>query len=277
MHQHVSLSVSPVIGLLTDFGSHDNYVGVMKGVMAGIVAGVTFVDLTHEIPPQDIVAGAWALGTGYQYFPAGTVFVCVVDPGVGSERSPVAIHAGNWYFVGPDNGLFHFVLAEQPVHAAVKLTNAAYHLPRVSSTFQGRDLFSPVGAHIAAGRQLHELGEPLEVATLRRLDRLQPVQKPDRLEAEVAYVDHFGNLVTSIALDLLPDFFDRPIVHLLLPRQQFIITERRRFFADQENAEEPFLYVDSSGYIGIAIHNGSAARALGIGRGEAVTLIWRDA
>lgn len=268
---------SAVIGLLTDFGVHDNYVGVMKGVMAGIVPAATFIDLTHEIPPQDVSAGAWALGTGYRYFPAGSVFVCVVDPGVGSTRDAVAIHAGDWYFVGPDNGLFHFVLAEQPVHAAVKLTNPAFHLPTVSSTFQGRDLFSPVGAHIAAGRQLHELGEVLSADTLRRLDLPQPVQKSDRIEADIAYVDHFGNLVTSIALSRLPDFFDWPVVRLLLPRKQLIITERRRFFADQGDDAEPFLYVDSSGYIGIAMRNASAARSLDIGRGEAVTLTWRHA
>ncbi|GCE05620.1 SAM hydrolase/SAM-dependent halogenase family protein [Dictyobacter aurantiacus] len=267
---------SPAIALLTDFGIRDNFVGVMKGVMTRIAPGTTFIDLTHEIPPQDVSAGAWVLGTAYRYFPAGSVFVCVVDPGVGSTRDAVAIHAGDWYFVGPDNGLFHFVLAEQPVHAAVKLTNPAFHLPTVSATFQGRDLFSPVGAHIAAGRHLLELGEPVPADSLRRLDLPGPVLKPDRIEADVSYVDHFGNLVTSIAFAMLPDFFDWPVVRLLLPAKQLIISERRRFFADQGDDAQPFLYVDSSGYIAIAMRNTSAARSLNIGRGEAVTLIWRN-
>ena len=276
MLQTVSSSDTAVIALLTDFGLRDNYVGVMKGVMAGIVPQASFIDLTHEIPPQDVLAGAWAIGTGYRYFPRGSVFVCVVDPGVGSTRAPIAFQAGDWYFVGPDNGLFHFVLAEQSVHTLVKLTNQAYHLPIVSATFQGRDIFAPVAAHIAAGRPLSELGEMLSAGTLRQLELQPPLVKKDRIESEIIYIDQFGNLISSIHLNLLPDFFERPTVRLLLPGKQLMITERRRFFAASDDEQQPFLYVDSSGYIGIAICNGSAARQLDIQRGEAATLLFNN-
>src|SRR6266851_3337280 len=148
----------PVIALLTDFGTGDGDVGVMKGVIAGITPDVHIIDITHDVAPQNIASGAWILAAAYRYFPNNTAFVCVVDPGVGSVRHAIAVHAGDWYFVGPDNGLFSFLLADQTVHMAVSLDNPAYHLPQVSTTFHGRDIFAPVSAHIAHGVSLRELG-----------------------------------------------------------------------------------------------------------------------
>ena len=130
----------PVIALMTDFGIGDGDVGVMKGVIAGITPGAHIIDITHEIAPQQIPSGAWILAAAYRYFPTNTVFVCVVDPGVGSSRGAIALHAGEWFFVGPDNGLFSYVLAEQPVHAAVLLANPAYHRQPVHP--QNRELTS---------------------------------------------------------------------------------------------------------------------------------------
>jgi len=130
----------PVIALLTDFGTGDGDVGVMKGVIAGITPDAHIIDITHDVAPQNIASGAWILASAYRYFPNNTAFVCVVDPGVGSNRGAIAVHAGDWFFVGPDNGLFSYILSEQAVHAAALLSNPAYHLPHVSSTFHGRDL-----------------------------------------------------------------------------------------------------------------------------------------
>ncbi|GCF10479.1 hypothetical protein KDI_40430 [Dictyobacter arantiisoli] len=245
--------------------------------MLGIAPGVSFIDLTHEIAPQNIYAGSLALAESYRYFPAGTVFLCVVDPGVGSARAPIAIHAGNWYFVAPDNGLLHTIIEQQPVHAVVRLSNPNYHLSAVSSTFQGRDIFAPVAAHLAAGVPVQELGEALDVARLQQLDIVQPLVKQDRIEAEIVHVDHFGNLITNISLSLIPDFFTRPGVRLMLPAQQEMITQRRRFFAEQPDDPTPFLLIDSSGAVGIAVCNGSAADFLGVGSGESVTLLWNEA
>jgi S-adenosylmethionine hydrolase len=272
MSESLSSASSAVLALLTDFGVKDGFVGVMKGVIAGIAPGIPTIDITHAIAPQDILAGSLVLGSSYQYFPAGTVFVCVVDPGVGSQRAPLALHAGAWYFVGPDNGLFQLVLEQQTVHEAVLLTHAAYHLPTVSATFQGRDIFAPVAAYLARGVALKDLGEPVALADLCRLDIPRPLQKDDRIEAQVLSIDHFGNLITNIPLALIPDFFTRPAVRLEIPRRQVTVTERRAFFAASMHAQAPFLFVDSSGTIAIAIYKGSAAQHLDIQCGEAVTL-----
>jgi S-adenosylmethionine hydrolase len=169
-HQTTFLQSQPVIALLTDFGQGDGDVGVMKGVIASIAPGAQIIDITHEIAPQNIPSGAWILSTAYRFFPQGTIFVCVVDPGVGSSRNAIAVHTGDKFFVGPDNGLFSYVLAQQTFNNAVVLSNPAYHLPQVSSTFHGRDIFAPAGAHLANGVALSELGTAIDSSKLQRIN-----------------------------------------------------------------------------------------------------------
>src|SRR5215471_10656259 len=119
----------PVIALMTDFGLGDGNVGIMKGVIAGIAPDAHIIDITHDVPQQNVPSGAWILATAYRYFTKNTIYVCIVDPGVGSKRRAIAVHAGDWFFVGPDNGLFSYIFAEPPVHAVVLLSNSIYHLP----------------------------------------------------------------------------------------------------------------------------------------------------
>jgi S-adenosylmethionine hydrolase len=266
--------VHPVIALMTDFGIGDGDVGVMKGVIAGITPGAHIIDITHEIAPQQIPSGAWILAAAYRYFPTNTVFVCVVDPGVGSSRGAIALHAGEWFFVGPDNGLFSYVLAEQPVHAAVLLSNPAYHRQSVSSTFHGRDIFAPVGAHLARGTTstLRELGPALDPATLQRLEVGQPARRGSTIEAHIIHVDNFGNLITNIPLSMVPDLFDVARVQIAFPQNQRVVDRRRRFFADGPDDGQPFIYGDSSGYVGVAVRNGSAAKTLEVGLGTQGTV-----
>lgn len=264
----------PVVAFLTDFGQNDGDVGVLKGVVLNISPDAHTIDITHEVAPQNVASGAWILAASYRYFPKGTVYVCVVDPGVGSTRLPIALHAGDWFFVGPDNGLFSYVLAEQPFHEAVALSNTAYHLPDTSHTFHGRDIFSPVGAHIANGVPLAELGPKLNAAQLIRLDFGQPVRHSSQIEARIVHVDHFGNLITSIPLSMVPDLFSSPHVQLSSATQSVKITERRRFFSEgASDSTAPFIYGDSSGYVGVAVRNGSAAQTLGIGYGTPITFV----
>jgi S-adenosylmethionine hydrolase len=271
-----NVSDYPVVALLTDFGTGEGDIGVMKGVIAGITPNAHIIDITHDIPPQRIASGAWVLAAGYRYFPAGTVFVCVVDPGVGSSRGAIALHAGDWFFVGPDNGLFSYILAEQPAHAAVLLSNPAYHLRQISSTFHGRDIFSPVGAHLVreGAALMRDLGTPIDPATLIRLESTQPVRRGSTIEAHIIHVDNFGNLITSIPLTMLPDLFDLQQVQAIFPQLSGkTVDERRRFFADGPEDGRPFIYGDSSGYIAIAVRNGSAARTLGAAYGDAITFV----
>jgi S-adenosylmethionine hydrolase len=144
--------VPPPITLLTDFGLQDPYVGIMKGVIAGIAPGSPVADLTHLVPPGDIRAGALALLSSARFFPPGTVHLAVVDPGVGSRRRPIAIRAGAFSFVGPDNGLFTYVARfDEADTRVVEIANPAYRLPAVSNTFHGRDIFAPAAAHLAVG------------------------------------------------------------------------------------------------------------------------------
>src|SRR5215469_8053518 len=142
------MAASPVIALLTDFGLEDGYPGIMKGVMLGIAPEARFTDITHLVPEQDVATGAWILHTAWRYFPTGTIFLSVVDPGVGTGRKPIALCADERYFVGPDNGLFSYVLSTARSVTAVQLDRAGYHLPSPSHTFAGRDIFAPCAAHL---------------------------------------------------------------------------------------------------------------------------------
>ncbi len=261
---------------MTDFGLGDGDVGVLKGVALGIAPNAQLIDITHTVAPQNVASGAWILSASYRYFPRGTVFVCVVDPGVGSNRRPIAIAAGDWYFVGPDNGLFSYVFVEQPVHSVVTLSQPAYHLARVSSTFHGRDIFTPVAAHIASGVALSELGASVDPMTLQRLDLgLATRQGNEVLDARILHVDNFGNLVTNISLHLVPDLFSSSQIKATFADQKEGISEVRRFFSDstQSQDKQPFIFGDSSGYVGIAVRNGSAAHTLRVGYGDAMTFV----
>lgn len=275
MNQRISSSLipRPVIAMMTDFGLGDGDVGVMKGVIAGITPDAHIIDITHDVAPQNVSSGAWILASAYRYFPQGTVFVCVVDPGVGSSRGAIAIHAGNWFFVGPDNGLFSYIFVQQPVHQAVVLNNPAYHQPQVSSTFHGRDIFAPAGAHLARGVALHELGSQLDPARLQRLEVDTPVRHGARIHARILHVDRFGNLITSIPLAMVPELFSGSQVHIVFPGTNAVVDRHRRFFAEGPDDNLPFIYGDSSGYVGVAVRNGHAASMLRAGLATPIALI----
>ena len=266
-----STTPRPIVAIMTDFGLGESDVGVMKAVIIGITPDAQIIDITHDIPPQNVASGAWVLSYGYRYYPGGTVFVCVVDPGVGSSRNAIAVHAGDWYFVGPDNGLFSYIYAEQTIHGAVVLSNSAFHLPQVSSTFHGRDIFAPAGAHLARGVALHELGTSLDQEALQRIDVQPPERHGSHIDAQILHVDAFGNLVTNIPLSIVPDLFSSKHVQIVFLTNQVVVDRCRHFFAEGPVDNQPFIFGDSSGYVGVAIQNGNAARSLGLGPGAPIT------
>jgi S-adenosyl-L-methionine hydrolase (adenosine-forming) len=186
----------PVLALVTDFGTRDHYAGTMKGVALGICPDATLVDVTHEVPPHDVLAGALELAACYRYFPAGTVFLVVVDPGVGSARRGIAADTGDYKFVAPDNGVLTLVFDETPPRKIVELTERRYARPTVSRTFEGRDRFAPAAAWLAKGVELSALGRP--AGSIQRLDLPHPKATADELTGEVLRVDRFGNLITNI-------------------------------------------------------------------------------
>jgi S-adenosylmethionine hydrolase len=188
--------VRPVIALLSDFGTRDHYAGTMKGVMLGICPDASLVDITHEVPAHDVMDGALQLVAACRYFPSGTIFLAVVDPGVGSARRGIAAETPDYRFVAPDNGVLTLVLRDFPPKRIVELTERRYARPTVSRTFEGRDRFAPAAAWLAKGIQLTALGRP--VADYQRLDIPLPQATDEGVRGVVLRVDRFGNAVTNI-------------------------------------------------------------------------------
>lgn len=186
----------PLVAFLTDFGTRDHYAGVMKGVVLTLCPDATVVDVTHDLPPHDITAAAYHLAATYKYFPPGSIFVTVVDPGVGSPRRGIAVEAGDWKFVAPDNGVLTLVVRETPVKTAVELTERRYARPTISRTFEGRDRFAPAAAWLAKGTNMTALGRPAH--DLVQLDLPVCEETRESIEGAVVRIDRFGNAITNI-------------------------------------------------------------------------------
>jgi S-adenosylmethionine hydrolase len=255
----------PVITLITDFGQSDTYAGIMKGVMLGICPEAVLVDLTHDIAPQAIRQAAYLLHTATPYFPAGTVHLIVVDPGVGSARRPIAVLAERAIYVAPDNGVLTATLEQDPPRMAVHLTEQKYQLPPVSDTFHGRDIFAPAAAHLAAGIDLQQMGKEIEASNLVRLPTQQPILEADgSLLGKVQHIDHFGNLITTLKHSRLSSPVRIRISSETIP-------ELSRTFADVAPGML-VAYVGSSGFVEIAVRDGNAAALLGVAVGSPVYL-----
>jgi len=183
------------IAILTDFGLSDHFVGVLKGVILSISPDAIPLDVTHEIPPGDIQRAAVTLWQSKPYFPAGTIFLCVVDPGVGSARSAIIVESGQNYYIGPDNGIFSYILeAGYRVH---EITNTDFFLPNPSKTFHGRDIFAPVAAHVSLGIEPSNLGQVLH-NIIRNPDPLMEYYTQNIIRGQILHADRFGNLLTSL-------------------------------------------------------------------------------
>lgn len=261
------------ITLLTDFDVVDTYIGQMKGVIAGVAPDTTVVDLTHAIPPQDVLAGALELGGAVNAFPSGTIHVAVVDPGVGTQRRPIAVQTDRFTFVGPDNGVFSAVIEQSRQWEAVALTQPAYHRGRTSATFHGRDIFSPVAAHLAKGVELAELGEP--VPTPKRLHLPEPAQQEGGLVGEVVLIDGFGNLISNITEGNLRAAGLDAAGPMRIEAGDARLDRLDHTFGDV-NEGEPVAYVGSGGRLEVAVRNGSAVRQLNAARGTRIAVFARD-
>lgn len=256
-----------IITLLTDFGLKDGYPGVMKGVIWSIAPAVQIADITHSIPPQDVRQGALALARSYGYFPAGSIHVAVVDPGVGTRRRPLALRVGENFFVGPDNGLFTLVLERSEASRAhveiIHLDRPEYWLPEVSRVFHGRDIFAPVAAHLANGVPLEALGHAINDPQRLSLPRPQPLPGGG-WRGEVIAVDHFGNLSTNLERSLLSGM-RVGILRIADHRINGLVTT----FGERPPGELIALFGTSDDLV-ISVVNGSAADLLHVGVGEAV-------
>ena len=256
----------PVIALLTDFGLQDPYVGAMKGAILSVCPQATLVDVLHDVPAHDVAAGALALDAAYRHFPGGTVFVAVVDPGVGSRRRPVALGAGRWLFVGPDNGLFTFVLEAHPSARVHLLANPLLSREPLSPVFHGRDLFGPAAGRIAGGLPLEEVGPA--VADPVRLAHSPKTRLTEGWEGAVLHVDRFGNLTTNLLEADLVAIGGRGLegLEVTLGTQALPLVCS---YSDVAPGAACAL-VGSSGRLEIAVHGGRADALPGAARGACV-------
>jgi S-adenosyl-L-methionine hydrolase (adenosine-forming) len=269
------MNMANTITLLTDFGTEDSYVGAMKGAIACIHPSPLIIDLSHDIPPQDIAAARYVLMSAYPYFPVGTVHVAVVDPGVGSQRRAIAIQLEAGFLVGPDNGIFSGVLQTHTPLQVVELTNPQYwRTDTPSQTFHGRDIFAPVAAHLANGLPLRALGRAIAPDSLITLAIPEPTLISDRMNGEwigaVQYCDRFGNAVTNLSERLL----QTTNWHVLVTsaaKDRVVVAGVNHYGAVAEG--DYLAIVGSSGWIEIAINRGNAQQELGLGIGTTVRLV----
>ena len=257
------------ITLTTDFTEHDGYVGVMKGVIAGIAPQARVIDLSHTIAPQDVLQAALLLGRSMPYFPAGTVHVAVVDPGVGTARRGIAAQLGRQYFIGPDNGLLTLPYQQAQsdgetvrIHA---LENPDYRLVQVSRTFHGRDIFAPAAAHLAVGAPLESFGAAVMDPILLEMPQAQ--KTADGLIGSIIHVDAFGNLASNIRAETLADFEN---IHIIL--RNTVIEGISATFGNKAQGELVAV-IDSFGFLSICVVNGSAAQQLRAGFGEQLQIV----
>jgi S-adenosylmethionine hydrolase len=256
----------PIITLTTDFGLSDHFVGVMKGVILGIAPAAQVIDISHGVQPYEIADGAFTIAQAYRYFPKKTIHVVVVDPGVGTARRPLLAEMGGQFFIAPDNGVLSMVFARE--HPKVRhITNERYFLHPLSRTFHGRDVFSPVAAHLAAGIQPAQLGKRIDDYLLAAFG--EPTQTGEHTwSGAVLKADHFGNLATNFHIDQFPSI--RTHAFSLTVGSQ-AITRLALTFSDCAPGEL-FVVIGSSGYLEVAIRQGSAAGALGCSAGSQIEL-----
>jgi len=259
----------PTLTLTTDFGLSDHFVGTMKGVILAICPEAQIVDISHDVTPFEIGEGAYLIAQAYRYFPKKTVHVVVVDPGVGTARRPVVMEAAGQYFVAPDNGVLGMVQAREERAKFRATTNAKYFLKEVSTTFHGRDIFAPVGAHLAAGVLAGRLGKPIE-------DFFKPgFDKPHRegkrtWMGRILRIDRFGNVITNFHADE----FDLALHRFQLAFGPVEVTAVAKNYAEHGSGEL-FAIKGSSGYYEVSMSQGSAAKKIGCEVGAAVELmVW---
>ena len=254
------------ITLTTDFGTRDWFVGTMKGVLLGINPRAAIMDITHEVPPGDVRAGAFALMAACRYFPKGTVHVAVVDPGVGSLRRAIAVQTEDYVFVGPDTGVLSWALAREKIKTIRQLENPKYFLKTISRTFHGRDIFAPVAAHLSRGLSLKKLGR--ELKDFVRLPWPKPEERGGTLCGEIVYIDRFGNAISNIAAGFVSGEA-KAICEVIGKRKMRCVWAE---FYGAAPVNSPVAVVGSSGFLEIAENGGSAAEQFGLKIGDAILI-----
>jgi S-adenosylmethionine hydrolase len=253
-----------IITLTTDFGYKDPFVGEMKGVILSINPSVTLIDITHGIEPHKIEEGAFIIGSSYKYFPSGTIHIAVVDPGVGSERRPIILEAGGYYFVGPDNGIFSYVMSFSEKMKVIHITEEKYMLSKDSPTFQGRDVFAPVAAWLSKGIALEAFGCAID--DFKMFEIQLPKIEGDGISGEVIYIDRFGNAITNIRKSDLQGFGEKFSVEI----KGRVVRAVKNY--SQASDKSLYCLINSSNFLEFFVNMDSASRLFDINKGEKVTV-----
>ncbi len=261
---------TPVIALLTDFGEGDFFVGSLKGVIATINPSVPMVDITHHVPSFDVFAGGFILYAAYRYFPSGSIFLTIVDPGVGTARKILLVETENYMFIAPDNGVLSLVLEAENTKTLIDVKNTKYFLPVASSTFEGRDKMAPVAAWLSKGIAPSEFG-PF-VSDYVRLDVHKPRVEKKEILGQIIYVDKFGNCITNIPTEefrRIKDETEKKRVICRVGKKDVARFEPSYSFVNQD---ELFVLPGSLGFIEIAVREGSAQEKLAAQQGDPVRI-----
>jgi S-adenosyl-L-methionine hydrolase (adenosine-forming) len=256
-----------IITLLTDFGTKDHYLASMKGVILNINPKCLLIDITHQVSPHDIREGAFILANAYSHFPKGTIHLAVVDPGVGGARRPLLLVTENYFFVGPDNGLFTMITQKESLSQVIALDKQRYHLSRVSTTFHGRDIFAPVAAHLSMGVRPNALGHKID--SLKGLEFRRTFIKEGKLLGEILHVDTFGNLVSNIDEGRLIRFIRGRPCGIRVGRKT--IRGLKKGYGEGKKGE-PIALFGSGGFLEISVREGNAQKSLKVKRGDPIQI-----
>jgi len=259
----------PTITLITDFGTQDGYVGVMKGIIAGINPSANIIDISNTIEAQNIFQAAYVLNSSYKYFPKGTIHIVIVDPGVGSERKILCLKTADYFFLAPDNGVLSFIAAIEKSHSVLEVTNKEFFLPEISNTFHGRDIFAPVAAHLSKGINHKKLGNTIE--EIQKIDLPKPIRSTDGvLTGEVIYVDSFGNLITNITGKIINRIKVKSR-KLAIVAGEKKIHKLSNSYTDVKD-KEVLAIIGSTGFLEISVNQGSAKDVLHLKKGDKLVL-----
>jgi S-adenosyl-L-methionine hydrolase (adenosine-forming) len=269
------LANPPIITLTSDFGLNDHFVGTMKGVILNIAPEAKIIDICHSVQPFDILDGALTIAQAYSYFPAGTIHVVVIDPGVGSARRPLVVSTEKHYLVAPDNGVLSLILDREERVKVRHITMQHYFLQPLSNTFHGRDVFAPVAGYLAKGVDGEKLGD--EISDYVRFSAPKPKAAGEKtMRGVILKVDRFGNLVTNFTLHEVPGLFQAPPLPFKIVIGNREITELHNTYSEAL-PNELFGILGSMGYVEIAASRASAAQLLGVGKGTEVHFVLESA
>jgi len=258
---------SPIVTLLTDFGSKDHFAGILKGVILNINPSVEIVDISHNITPYNITEGAIILNQAFSYFPKGTIHIAVIDPGVGTDRKPILVVDKNYFFIGPDNGIFGLVYNRLKEFNVFKITNHLFFLKSISATFHGRDIFAPVAAHLSTGVPPSEMGP--EITNYKSLSIPLPSIKSKNINGNIIYIDGFGNLVTNIHRRCIQKIKKESSLKIKIGGK--IITKVSPNYQSVSRGNLLAL-IGSSEMVEIAVREGNACKMLGAKEGDDVLI-----